>query len=183
MKWVLGVVVIVIIAALLWMSGLFGGSQQSATVSVNNQNSALPDATYNSAIASIDAQIASVSKQIDAMGKTPTKAQISATASGFQGVANSMTALVVPLKARITNAQTSGVSVAPATAALADLGRQVANMTSQAGVATKNATATSSNSATLLQSQKQLQTALTFLKGARADFTTIAHTLNIQGGY
>jgi hypothetical protein len=184
-KWILGiVVVIVVVLGYLWSNGTLGGAASEQPAAVNNgigapRDAAATDASIKNDVAAIDAQIRIVDAGVTSLGKSPTKAQLSSVAAGFQTVNGLMVKLSTKLQSRIVNAKTAGNSYPAATAALSDAVNQLGNMTSQASVAEKNATATSS-STTLQTSLTQLKTAQTYMKAARADVQTALQALGIK---
>ena len=188
-KWVWAIVIIIIILLGLWYSGVFSSlmpapaTQPAAVATGANSIAATTMAAQDSGIktdvAALDVQIAAVNSSITASA-TPTKQQIATIAANVGATAVMFNKLSVELQSRITNAQTTGASVAGLQAALKDLAMQVSNMTSQAGAASKNVMATSSNSTTITASFSQLKAAQKYAVAARADIQTVLQGLNIK---
>lgn len=185
MKWVIGIVVVIIIVLGLWMSGVFGGAsttptQQSAAVKNSMPTEgALADSVIDMDVASIDGQIKTINTTLAGLS-SPTKSQLSTLAGNFQTVNGALSKLIMKLNARFSNARNSGMPASNIQTTLGDLNLQLSNMTSSASTAGKNAMATSSAAAVLQQSLKQLQSAQTYLQNARADIATVLQGLAIK---
>ncbi len=191
-KWVLGILVIIIIIGVLWHIGIFGGTttttpvQQSAAVSNSTttaNSTVVSDSSIDAINASINAQATSIAKALSAAGGTPSATQISAIASTFQGSNTLMANLITGLTARITNARSAGGSLTveqTEQAQLTDLGHQLSNMTSQVSAATANTATAYPTTAARQQALKQLLVAQTDLKAAQADIATIVKELGVK---
>ncbi|MDE2071471.1 MAG: hypothetical protein KGI70_01920 [Patescibacteria group bacterium] len=183
-KWIWAAVAVVVIVAGLWWAGVFNraSNQGAAVVLINSAAQADPtlsNSALKGAVASIDVQLAAVSKNVTALGSAPTKVQISAAASSVASASTAMTALSNKLRSRSVNAKTAGTAVPPAQI-FSDLANQISNANSAASTAQKNTATSSPTTATLSASASQLKTAQSDLVAARADIQSIFQTLGIN---
>ena len=120
------------------------------------------------------------------------KARIAASASRINAVVMQMQLLVTKLQARITAAQTDGINVSEATAALTDLSAKIADAKIQADAALAgtvnlqpdngNEAVKASNRAALKEARAKLEIAAKDLVAARHDAATIYSVVKGKGG-
>ncbi len=120
------------------------------------------------------------------------KAQIAAAGARINAVVTQFQSLSTKLQERITTAQTAGVDVTAATAALADFNAKIADakvqadaavtMTANLPVDNGDAAVIASNKAALQAAHAKLKTAEADLKAARDDAKTIAGIVKGKGG-
>ena len=173
-KWIIGIVIIVVLALLWWnMNGSGSTSQSAATV---NSTSTSLDQVHRD-VANIDVQMAASAKEVAGLGQAPTQVAVVTSANHLKTIALLIGQLRIKLETGMVNSKSTSLL-----STLNDMGTQISNASSQAGVVVLNAgsitgTATVSNNKTLAQSIIQLKTALTYLQVARVDVGTIVATL------
>lgn len=182
-KWVWIIIVLIVIVAGLWWSGVFGSmsnanSQPAATASAVTPVAAGVSAAATNSIANIDTQIVANASDIDVQAKTPTLEGENAIVDRFGMVANAMTNLTPALQASIIAAQKAGKPVTALNTAAGDMKTQVSNALAIVLTVKKNLSGlkpanASANALILKQSAAQLQSAHAYIQTARTDIQTV----------
>ena len=178
-KWIVGLVVVIIVGYLLWSQGIIGGVSQSAAVI--NTTAMSPTTTGESLgqlvkrnLSNIDAKMKASNAEIASLGSAPSSSSILLIANHYSTVALLLSDLRVRLESMVVNLKATSLSPA-----LADLGVEISNASSVAGVVASNVSS-SSDAKTLAQAVAQLKITEAYLNLARIDVQTITKGLGIK---
>lgn len=179
MKWVVGVIVVILVAGALWYYKGQNLPNTNQSAAVGNTATSTADTSNNGIttdMVSLDAMVkASVGASAGFSNSTSVASLIS-TAGGIQDSVSQLMKLAAKFQARISSAQSAKQNVASLQAALADLNLQISNASSLSQSASNNLKK-SSTAATVAQAQVDLKAAVADVQKAQADAHTIAQGL------
>ena len=165
--------------------------QGSITTQIATLTSLKATIDTSTSLASLQADIQSITKDYRVYMLTIPQGRIAASADRIQTIVADMQALAPKLQARITAAQTAGKDVTGAEAAYTDMQTKVSDANTQASVAISetsslspdqgNATVEASNTAAVKDAAVKIKAATADLKAARADVTTILNAVKGTG--
>jgi len=165
MKWVIGVIVVLVIGYFVWSSGIIPGMSSGSQTGAANAaqsgaanaaaDSSMSDATLANDVAGVDAQLKTVNPNGGAAVVAP----------AIQKTVVAMSLLAVKLQSRIQNVP-RGTDTTAMKAAMADLSVQLSN-------ASSNAVAAAQTKITVAQARTYIQKAYTALAAARVDLATV----------